>query len=73
MRKFTPETARRELNVLIARPELDADMKRRVAELYEFLGDVPTAHVWWARAAEAGDRDAIDMMTLIVEEKEKET
>lgn len=45
------------------------EQKRRIAEVYEALGDDETAFVWWGYAAAAGDRDAIDMVELLRKER----
>ena len=43
--------------------------KRRIAELCECLGDDGRAYTWWKEAAEAGDRDAVDMVKLLDERR----
>ena len=60
---------RHELSSLTELAEASPVQKRRVAELYELLDDDETAYVWWGYAAAAGDRDAIDMVELLTEQR----
>lgn len=60
---------RSQLAFLTGLPEPTPEQKRRVAELYELLGDNETAYVWWGWAAAAGDQDAIDMVELLTEQR----
>lgn len=65
---------RSQLAFLTGLAEPTPHQKRRVAELYELLGDDETAFVWWGWAAAAGDPDAIGMMELLTEQRNvKET
>jgi hypothetical protein len=65
---------RHELDGLVSLSDPSPAQKRRIAELYELFDDDETAYVWWGYAAAAGDRDAIDMVELLTEQrKEKET
>jgi hypothetical protein len=43
---------------------------RRIAELMELLYSDEKARPWWERAAEAGDRDAVDYLEVLKEEQE---
>lgn len=62
------ELARIELGELLRVDEPTGAQLRRIAELMELLHDREAARPWWARAAAAGDRDAVDMALLLIEE-----
>jgi hypothetical protein len=68
-RMFDEARHRSELAFLTGLAEPSPEQKRRIAELYELLGDDETAYVWWGYAAAAGDRDAIDMVELLNEQR----
>lgn len=61
---------RHELDSLIELTDPTPAQKRRIAELYELFGDNETAYVWWGYAAASGDRDAIDMLELLTEQRQ---
>jgi len=49
-----------------AEKEEDASSARRAAELFELIEDDENAKVWWHRAANLGDPDAIDYVREIL-------
>jgi len=44
----------------------DPTSARRAAELFELIEDYKDAVAWWHRAAELGDRDAINYVRVII-------
>ena len=60
---------RRELMELLRLSGHTPEQKRRIAELHEGIGDDFRAYAWWKKAAEAGDRDAADMVKLLDERR----
>ncbi|MDX8036719.1 hypothetical protein SK803_41545 [Lentzea sp. BCCO 10_0856] len=56
-----------QLHQAVVRASLgDADSARTAAELYELLNQDEDAAVWWHKAAELGDPDAIDYVNRIL-------
>ncbi len=74
------QAAHDELTGLLSAQELTPVMLRRVAELYELIGDLhgeaekgqQLARPWWEAAAKGGDQDAIDILEVLHEEEEEE-
>ncbi|MFE2246662.1 hypothetical protein [Streptomyces lavendulae] len=56
------------LNALTVSSSSCPEDLRRVAELFELLGDQPLANRWWKKAALAGDEDARDYLDVLEEE-----
>lgn len=65
----TEEWYREVLEKLKALPRPAPAQLRRIAELTEMLGSESEALRWWQEAAEAGDRDARDMIALLLGDK----
>jgi TPR repeat protein len=68
---MSDDEARSELTTLLERGAPYApEQLRRIAELMELLYSDEKARPWWERAAEAGDRDAVDYLEVLKEEQE---
>jgi hypothetical protein len=65
-------TTEPELAELLAVEGPEPRQLRRIAELVEVLHGDDVARVWWAKAAAAGDQDAIDYMHVMNEEDEED-
>ncbi|MEV7417687.1 hypothetical protein [Streptomyces sp. NPDC089919] len=57
-----------ELQHLLGIADLSGPQARRIAEIWEVLGEDHDAELWWLVAAELGDEDAIDYAEILAEE-----